>query len=135
MRNRRILIVTYYWPPSGGVGVQRWLHFARNLKEMGWEPIVYTPENAQFDIRDESLLEDCKNISVIRRKIWEPFTLLHQLTGNRNRNAIKQGSALEKSDKSWKEQLIIWIRGNLFIPDPRLFWVQPSVRLLKKVIL
>ncbi|VXD10661.1 conserved hypothetical protein [Marinoscillum sp. 108] len=135
MRNRRILIVTYYWPPSGGVGVQRWLHFARNLKEMGWEPIVYTPENAQFDIRDESLLEDCKNISVIRRKIWEPFTLLHQLTGNRNRNAIKQGSALEKSDKSWKEQLIIWIRGNLFIPDPRLFWVRPSVRFLKKVIL
>ncbi|WP_421889311.1 glycosyl transferase [Marinoscillum sp.] len=134
MKNRRILIITYYWPPSGGVGVQRWLHFAKNLKEMGWEPIIYTPENPQFDIHDESLLAQSKGISVIKRKIWEPFDFLHRLTGNKNRNNIQQGSALEKSGKSWKDQVIIWIRGNLFIPDPRVFWVRPSIKFLKREI-
>ncbi len=79
MRNRRILIVTYYWPPSGGVGVQRWLHFARNLKEMGWEPIVYTPENAQFDIRDESLFEDLQEYFCNKKK---DLGALHSFTAN-----------------------------------------------------
>lgn len=130
MPSRKILIVTYYWPPSGGVGVQRWLHFAKNLKAMGWEPIVYTPSNPQFEIKDEKLLEAVKDIKVIKKTIWEPFSLFHKITGNREKNNVQQGLVLEKSTRTWKDKLIIWIRGNLFIPDPRVFWVKSSVEFL-----
>lgn len=134
MTKKQILIVTYYWPPSGGVGVQRWLHFAKNLKSMGWEPVVYTPENPQFDIRDTALENLAKDIEVIRKPIWEPFTFFHQLTGNTNKENIKQGLVLEKTTKTWKDDLIVWIRGNVFVPDPRVFWVRPSVKFLKRVM-
>ncbi len=74
MSGRKVLIITYYWPPSGGVGVQRWLHFAINLKKMGWEPIIYTPENPQFEIIDPQLAQMAEGIKIIKTKIWEPFS-------------------------------------------------------------
>ena len=55
---KRVLIITYYWPPSGGSGVQRWLKFAKYLPEAGWEPVIFTPENPDFDLQDETLLKD-----------------------------------------------------------------------------
>lgn len=134
MSGTKILIITYYWPPSGGVGVQRWMHFARNLKERGWEPIIYTPENPQFEVKDEALLEVVKGIQVIQSPIWEPFSIFHKITGNKERGNVQQGLVLEKSKKSWKDQLIVWIRGNLFVPDPRMFWVRSSVRKLNDVV-
>lgn len=134
MERRRVLIITYYWPPSGGVGVQRWLHFAKNLKLLGWEPIVYTPENPQFDIKDEGLVNMVGEIEVIKRPIWEPFTFFHKITGNKNKENVKQGLVLEKSKKTWKDDLIVWVRGNMFIPDPRVFWVRPSMRYLLKEV-
>lgn len=132
--NKKVLIITYYWPPSGGVGVQRWMHFAINLKKLGWEPIIYTPSNPQFDIRDEALLELVSNIRVLKQPIWEPFALFHQLTGRKNKDKVQQGLVLEKSSKSWLDHLFVWIRGNLFVPDPRVFWVRPSVKYLRKFI-
>ncbi|HWA34482.1 MAG TPA: hypothetical protein VG737_10155, partial [Cyclobacteriaceae bacterium] len=54
--SRKVLIITYYWPPSGGSGVQRWLKFVKYLPEFGWTPHVYTPENPSFEIRDDTLL-------------------------------------------------------------------------------
>lgn len=130
MRQKRILIISYYWPPSGGVGVQRWMHFARNLKDLGWEPVVYTPDNPQFDIKDDSLMDWVRDIEVIKQPIWEPFAFFHRITGGKNKEGVKQGLVMEKSKKSWKDRLIVWIRGNLFVPDPRVFWVRPSVRFL-----
>lgn len=135
MRQKRVLIISYYWPPSGGVGVQRWLHFAKNLKENGCESVVYTPDNPQFDIKDESLVGLVEGIEVIRKPIWEPFTFFHQLTGGRNKSDVKQGLVMEKGKKSWKDQLIVWIRGNVFVPDPRVFWVRPSIRFLRSEIM
>jgi hypothetical protein len=55
---KRVLIITYYWPPSGGAGVQRWLKFSKYLPEFGWQPVIYTPENPDFSIKDESFLKD-----------------------------------------------------------------------------
>ncbi|MEQ8905972.1 glycosyltransferase [Ekhidna sp.] len=124
--SRKILIITYYWPPSGGVGVQRWMNFALQLKKKGWEPIVLTPENPQFEIKDEKLLEKVKDIRVEKLTIWEPFNLFHKLTGNKNRENVQQGLVLEKSQKSVKDGLMVWIRGNLLVPDPRVFWVKPA---------
>lgn len=129
-----MLIITYYWPPSGGVGVQRWMHFAINLKKLGWEPIIYTPSNPQFDIRDEDLRDLVSGIRVVHQPIWEPFSIFHRLTGKKNKDKVQQGLVLEKSSKGWMDHLFVWIRGNLFVPDPRVFWVRPSVRFLKKLV-
>ncbi|MEO9481976.1 MAG: glycosyl transferase [Ekhidna sp.] len=132
--NRKILIISYYWPPSGGVGVQRWMNFALQLKERGWEPIVLTPENPQFEIKDEKLLERVKDIQTIRLPIWEPFNLFHKLTGNKERKNVQQGLVLEKSEKGLKDKLMVWIRGNLLVPDPRTFWVRPAAKKAIEVI-
>lgn len=130
MSEKKVLIITYYWPPSGGVGVQRWLHFAINLKKMGIEPIIYTPSNPQFEIQDEKLLKLASDIEVIKKPIWEPFQLFHRLTGSKNKGKIQQGVVLEKPKKSFKDKLFVWMRGNLFVPDARRFWVKPSVKFL-----
>ena len=68
---KKVLIITYYWPPSGGGGVQRWLKFVKYLAEFGWEPIIYTPEDPDFELEDMSLLEDVpKGLKVLKRPIW-----------------------------------------------------------------
>ena len=85
MSSRKILIISYYWPPSGGVGVQRWMNFAIQLKHRRWEPIIYTPENPQFEVRDEGLITTVKGIRVVKTPIWEPFDLFHKITGNREK--------------------------------------------------
>lgn len=126
--NRKVLIISYYWPPSGGVGVQRWMNFALQLKEKGWEPIVLTPENPQFEIRDEKLVDRVKKIQTIKLPIWEPFNLFHKLTGNKDRKNVQQGLVLEKSEPSFKDRLMVWVRGNLLVPDPRTFWVKTAAK-------
>ncbi len=132
--NQTILIITYYWPPSGGVGVQRWMNFAIQLKKRGWNPIVLTPQNPYFAIRDEELAEKVKKIPIYKIPIWEPFDLFHKLTGNRDRKNVQQGLVLEKKNKSLKTKLVVWIRGNLFIPDPRIFWLKVASKKALEII-
>jgi glycosyltransferase involved in cell wall biosynthesis len=130
--NKKILIITYYWPPSGGGGVQRWLKFAKYLPEFGWEPIVFTPENPDFDLKDESLSKDVsKDLEVLKFPIWEPYQLFKRLSGNKE---LKQGQVLEEGESSLMKRFAIWIRGNFFIPDPRKYWVNPSVEYLNSII-
>ena len=134
MLGRKVLIITYYWPPSGGVGVQRWLHFAINLKKLGWEPIIYTPLNPQFEVQDLKLAALAQDIQVIKTEIWEPFAFFHKLTSSQDKGSIQQGLALEKSKKSIKDKLFVWIRGNLFVPDARVFWIWKSRKFLNQFI-
>lgn len=129
--NNKILIISYYWPPSGGAGVQRWLKFTNYLPDFGWEPIVFTPENPDFDLKDESLLEQINPaVDVLKFPIWEPYGLFKKLSGTKK---LKQGQILEEKNGPIKE-LSVFARGNLFIPDPKIFWVKPSVAYLKDVI-
>jgi glycosyltransferase involved in cell wall biosynthesis len=125
---KKVLIITYYWPPSGGSGVQRWLKFAKYLPHYGWTPYVFTPENPSFDLRDESLLKDVPvQAEVLHFPIWEPYSLFSTLTRSKaeklNNNSAPKGDTLFK-------KLAIWLRGNFFIPDPRVFWVRPSANFL-----
>ncbi|MDN5214222.1 glycosyltransferase family 4 protein [Fulvivirgaceae bacterium BMA12] len=131
----KVLIITYYWPPHAGVGVQRWLKFSKYLPGYNWEPVIFTPENAAFDLQDNSLAKEIPdNIDTIRFPIWEPFSIFNKITRGRNKKNLQQGLVLEKKAPSWKDKLFIWLRGNLFIPDPRVFWVKPSVRFLEEMV-
>lgn len=133
MQQKKVLIITYYWPPSGGGGVQRWLKFAKYLPEFGWEPIIFTPENPEFDLKDESLEKDVSHqLEVLRFPIWEPFGFYKRLF--KKNEKLKQGIVIEKTKMSVADRISVWIRANLFIPDPRMFWVRPSVKFLKEFV-
>ena len=129
---KRVLIITYYWPPSGGSGVQRWLKMSKYLPEYGWQPVIYTTENAEYPIIDPTLEKDvCPEAEVIRRPIVEPYNFYKKFLGINKQEKVKVGFASESKKSGWKEKLSVWIRGNCFIPDARRWWVNPSVRYLK----
>ncbi|MBW6491800.1 MAG: glycosyltransferase family 4 protein [Lentimicrobium sp.] len=128
---RKVLIITYYWPPSGGAGVQRWLKFVKYLRNSGWEPIVYTPENPEFPAIDESLAKDIPaGIEILRTPIWEPYRFYKKFVGAAKNERINTGFLSEKKRPGLAEQFSIWLRGNFFIPDARKFWIKPSVKFL-----
>jgi glycosyltransferase involved in cell wall biosynthesis len=132
---RRVLIISYYWPPSGGAGVQRWLKFVKYLRAFGWEPVIYTPENPEFPAIDESLAKDIpEGIEIVRTPIWEPYTFYKKLIGAGKNERINAGFLSEKKRPGLAEKFSIWLRGNFFIPDARKFWIKPSVRFLVKYL-
>ncbi len=135
---KKVLIILYYWPPSGGSGVQRWLKFSKYLPEFGWQPVVYAPANAQYPETDPTLEKEIHpEILVIKPPIFEPHGLYKGFVGLKK--GEKMGAAMTLSSKPslfsrLKNNLSIWIRGNLFIPDARMFWIRPSVRFLKRFL-
>ncbi len=132
---RKVLIITYYWPPSGGAGVQRWLKFCKYLPQMGWTPVVYTPENGEMPSIDESLLKDIpEEAEVIKRPIWEPYSVYKKFVGQKKDEKINTGFLSEREKPKKTENLAVWIRGNFFIPDARKFWIKPSIKYLKEYL-
>lgn len=132
---KKVLIITYYWPPSGGGGVMRWLKMSKYLPEFGWKPIIYTPENPDASVVDESLLDEIHpEIKTIKRPIWEPYKLFRRLTGKSKNEKFKAGYISEASAGDWKSKLSVFIRGNFLIPDPRMFWIKPSKKFLAKYL-
>jgi len=131
----KVLIITYYWPPSGGAGVQRWLKFAKYLREFGWEPVIYTPSNPEFPVIDDTLYKDIPaGIEVIRTPIWEPYAFYRKITGKKSTVKINSGFLNHKRSPGLFEKFSVWVRGNLFIPDARKYWIRPSVRFLNKYL-
>lgn len=130
--NKRILIITYYWPPSGGSGVQRWLKFVKYLAQKGWEPFVFTPENPHFPTQDASLQKDVPpQVEVIRFPIWEPYKAFNRLTSAfSGKKKVQQVDFVATGKKTWLQKFGMWVRGNFFIPDARRFWIKPSVEYL-----
>jgi glycosyltransferase involved in cell wall biosynthesis len=130
---KKVLIITYYWPPGGGAGVQRWLKFVKYLNQFGWQPVVYTPENGEMPVLDDSLAADIpQGTAVIKTPIWEPYDFYKKLVGAQKGEKINTGFLTEKKRPGFKEKLAVWLRGNIFIPDARRFWIKPSVRFLDK---
>lgn len=121
----KVLIISYYWPPAGGSGVQRWLKFVKYFQDFGVEPLVYCPENPSYPISDTSLIKEVpENLKVYRREILE--------LGKKNKNTVQAGFISE--NPNWKERLALFIRANVFIPDARMFWIKPSINYLEKII-
>lgn len=132
---KKILIITYYWPPSGGGGVQRWLKMTKYLPELGWQPIIYTPQNPDPSVLDESLISEIHpDIIEIKTRIWEPYNIYRKISGKKKETRFKAGFVSEASSGSWKNKLAVFLRGNLLIPDPRKFWIKPSVKYLSKYL-
>jgi glycosyltransferase involved in cell wall biosynthesis len=130
----KILIITYYWPPAGGPGVQRWLKFVKYLPDFGYEPHVYIPKNPTYPIRDEKLVEDVYSKAIIiATKIKEPYALA-SFFSKKGTNKISSGLIPAKTKQSLITKLLLWVRGNMFIPDARVSWVKPSVTFLSKYI-
>ena len=133
MKQKKILIISYYWPPAGGPGVQRWLKFVKYLPDFGLEPTVFIPENPSHPIVDETLQKDVsKNLKMIKTKIWEPYQLAEKF--GKDNKKFKAGQFDVGENQSWKAKLSIFVRGNFFIPDARVFWVKPSVEFLEKYL-
>jgi glycosyltransferase involved in cell wall biosynthesis len=131
--SKKVLILSYYWPPSGGSGVQRWMYFAKYLKQLGWEPIVITVDEKQasYPELDQSLLKEVEGIRVIKTATREPLRLYSRLTSGSASQGIPQG---EVNTKSIFGQLAAYIRGNYFIPDARKGWVPFAVKAAIKLL-
>jgi hypothetical protein len=131
---KKVLIITYYWPPAGGPGVQRWLKFVKYLKDFEIEPIVYIPENPDYPLKDESLHSEVpEDIVILKKKIFEPY-FLARIFSKKETSAISSGIISESKDQSFLQKLMLFIRGNFFIPDARKFWVKPSAKFLSEYI-
>lgn len=131
MNPKKVLIITYYWPPAGGAGVQRWLKFVKYLPQFGWNPIIYTPENGEMPVIDHSLLKDIpQDITILKTPIWEPYEWYKKFVGAGKSEKINTGFLTEKKKPGFAEKIAVWIRGNLFIPDARCYWIKPSVKFL-----
>ncbi|MGB0887322.1 MAG: glycosyltransferase family 4 protein [Vicingaceae bacterium] len=127
---KKVVIITYYWPPMGGGGVQRWLKTTKYLREYGWEPIIFTTQNGEASVVDESALKQIpKGVETIKVPIWEPFGLYKKLTGKKKGEKLTPGTVTEK-EASFTQKLSVWIRGNFFIPDARMFWIKPASKAL-----
>ncbi|WP_353101477.1 glycosyltransferase family 4 protein [Myroides odoratus] len=128
---KKVLIICYYWPPAGGPGVQRWLKFVKYLPDFNIEPIVYVPDGANYPLIDAQLEQEVDpSITILRHKIKEPYGLAKKLAGQRAQT-MSSGMIPQVRNQSKWDKLLLWIRGNMFIPDARIGWVKPSVAYLK----
>jgi len=134
---KKILIITYYWPPAGGAGVQRWLKFSKYLARKDYQLHIYTAQNPESPQEDPLLQKDVSDkLTIVKKEIWEPTKLYKKFTGHKgNINAGFLTEKENKKQKMWKQNLSLFIRGNLFIPDAKKFWIRPSVKFLKQYIL
>jgi len=131
---KKVLIITYYWPPAGGPGVQRWLKFVKYLPDFDINPIVYIPENPTYPLLDEKLVADVpKNVTILKNKITEPYAWA-SVFSKKNTKKISSGIIPNQRKQSLIQKMMLWVRGNLFIPDARVLWVKPSVKYLSKYI-
>lgn len=130
---KKVLIITYYWPPAGGPGVQRWLKFVKYLRDFEVEPIVYIPENPNYPMQDASLEKEIPNgIKILSHKISEPYKLARLLSSKKTKR-ISSG-VIQTKNQSLLEKSMLWVRGNFFIPDARKNWVGPSIEYLSDVL-
>ena len=132
---KKVLIITYYWPPSGGISVHRCLKFAKYLREFGWEPIIYAPSNAHYPYTDEGTFKDIpEGLEIIYGWILEPFRLFKILTGRKLKDPMINPLHARNKKSNLPEKISVWIRANFFIPDARSCWIKPSVRRLTRYL-
>jgi glycosyltransferase involved in cell wall biosynthesis len=133
---KKILIITYYWPPAAGPGVQRFLKTAKFLPEFGWKPYILTVKDGTYSSTDDSLENDIpEEAEVFKTKTKEPFKIYEKITGNKG-SSKSVGMINLNNSKNPIKKLSLFIRANCFIPDPRKGWkkyaVKKAAELIKK---
>ena len=130
---KKVLIISYYWPPAGGPGVQRWLKFVKYFPENNIEPVLFIPKNVNYPILDYSLSQEVnKNIKIIRHPIFEFSSLFRN---NKRLNLLRSGNISTGKKQSLFERILFFLRGNFVFPDMKLFWRKTSVNFLEKYLL
>ena len=127
---KKVLIISYYWPPNAGVGCRRWVNYSYFLQKNGIEPILYVPENPEYDNIDNGYEEKIKTIYTLKNKIWSLFLFIKRFLNKKN---ISPGILID-SNKGFKNKFSKWIRANFFIPDSRLLWINSSVNFLSNFL-
>jgi len=128
---KKVLIITYYWPPAGGSGVQRWLKFSKYLRGFDIEPVIYTIDNPSYPILDKSSESEIpKDLEILKQAIFEPNSMLSFF----GRNNKKESAGFLNPNPTFFGSIIQYIRANYFIPDARKFWIQPSVNFLSNYL-
>ncbi|MCD4665940.1 MAG: glycosyltransferase [Bacteroidales bacterium] len=132
---KKVLIITYYWPPGSSPGVQRFLKFVKYLKDFGWKPYILTVNNGSYPSRDESLLNDVPSgLEVYRTKTFEPYRMFNLIKGKRSKST-PIGFINLSNKKNWLNYLSLYIRANFFIPDARKGWNRFAINKAKEIIL
>lgn len=133
VKSKKILIISYYWPPSGGSGVQRWMYFVKYLKIFGWDPYVLTVDenSAAYPVLDLSLVSEVKDIPTTRTQTREPLKCYSRLNSASSNGGIPQGAV---DTKTLFGKFTAFIRGNFFVPDARKGWRPFALRAAQKLI-
>ncbi len=130
-KSKKVLIISYYWPPAGGISVLRSLKIAKHLATTDWEPIIYTVKDGQYPIIESDNEKHVPaGITVLKQPCFEPFELYKKLTGRKKNDTLANVLNANSSKKGLIHQLSVWVRANFFIPDARSMWIKPSVKFL-----
>jgi glycosyltransferase involved in cell wall biosynthesis len=125
---KKVLFITYFWPPSGKASLHWPLKMIKHLPDSGWQPYVLTVTEDTFTQKDESLLKEInKNLSVIKTKSFEPFDIYKKFTGKAKDEQLIASETISRTNKNLTHRISIWIRMNLFIPDARIGWFFSAV--------
>lgn len=128
---KKVLIITYRWPPAGGIGVLRCLKFAKYLRDFGWEPVILTAQNASYQFLDyDNLKEVPDGIEIHRVPIFEPINAFKKITGRKKEKPLQNITNNSTKKKSIIDKFGMWVRGNFFIPDARSAWIKPCIKYL-----
>lgn len=131
MLRKKVLIITYYFPPCGGIGVLRCLKLVKYLRDFGWEPVIYTAKDAHYPSYDESNFKDIpEGITILKQPIFEPYTFYKKFTGQPKTANVNHALVASDQKRGLRHTISVWIRSNIFIPDARAFWIRPSVKFL-----
>jgi len=132
--NKKILIVSYYWPPAGGPGVQRWLKFVKYLPEFGFEPIVFIPKCPNYPVLDYNLEAEIDDkIQIIKQDFFEPYQIA-KFFASKKTDQMRAGLIQPTRKLTSLDKILLWVRGNIFIPDARIFWINPATRAIQDLI-
>jgi len=132
---KRVLFISYYWPPSGKASLHWPLNITRHLPEFGWEPIILTVKNESFTIKDESLLKEVRpDLKVIKTHAFEIFNVYRRFMGKKKHEPLSVSETMSTENKGFRHRLSLWIRMNLFVPDARIGWYCSAVRGGKRLI-
>ena len=130
---KKVIVVTYYWPPAGGIGVLRCLKLAKYLTQQGWEPVIFTSSEEAYQFLDPKNNDEVpQGTEVIRIGAFSPIAAFKVFSGRKKEVPLIDIMATPAQKNRWLDDIGLWVRGNFFIPDARAFWIRPAVRCIRK---